>query len=107
MRRGLRLIPRPVGPHLHPQVEVHAPPEHAIHGQARRAADALQALPAGTDHDRLLPFAIDPDHRIHTQHTLLLAHARHLDRYAVGHFLVELQGEFLTDGLGDTELRAA
>src|SRR5215472_14368646 len=83
------------------------PAEHLIQRQACCAADALEPLTARADHDRLLALAVDPDRRIHREHTLLLRESFHFHRNAVGHLLVELECEFLTNGLGDPEALTA
>ncbi len=100
-------IIRPVLPHFHPQLEVQALAEEAVELEPGRAPHPLQPLALGADDDGLLPRPIHPDDRGDVEPALGLLGFLHFDGDAVRHFLIELQGELLADGLRDAELQPA
>src|SRR5579864_2510754 len=100
-------IVSPVLAHLHPKVQVQAPAQHPVQRHPGRTSDPLESLTLGPNDDRLLSLAIDPDRGIHAQLTLLLLELFDLHGDAIGHFLIELQGQLLPDHLGDAKLQAA
>src|SRR5690606_18979374 len=72
-----------VGPafaHADPGFQEDLGPEQALHLQARLGPDFLQAGAGLADHDRLLAFALDPDHRADAQQVAVFDEALDLDR---------------------------
>src|SRR5690606_31608938 len=84
-QRGL--VVRPALAHAHPGLQEHLRIEQPLHLLPRAGADLAQALAALADHDRLLPLALDPDHRADAHQPGLLLVALDLHRGRVGQFL--------------------
>src|SRR5690606_29197520 len=78
LERGL--VVGPALAHAHPGLQEHLAPEQPLHLLARLAADLAQAGAGLADHDRLLAFTFDPDHRTDAQQRTVLGEALDLHR---------------------------
>src|SRR5690606_41912489 len=98
---------RPARFHLDEELQIDRAAEQLLEVQAGIGRDALDALAARADHDRLLAVAIDEDRRVDAAQLRRLLEALDLDGAGVRQLVAELAKQLLADQFGSQETLAA